>query len=239
MENRMTILADANTKMRTVLVVEDDPDARQLAATALGMDGFSVIEVGDALAALDALQGHHIDAVVLDLTLPGTHGLDLLAAIRRTSDVPVVIVSANEDVNTRIVGLRVGADDFLVKPVNPGEMTARISAVLRRAQPKVASYALNFGELAIDRDARQAFLRGELIDLAPKELDLLLFLASHPRRAFSRAQLLEEVWRSSTDWQQASTVTEHIRKLRAKLESDAARPRWISTVRNVGYRFDP
>jgi DNA-binding response OmpR family regulator len=227
------------TTTRTVLVVDDEADARALAAVALSIDGFSVVEAGDAQAALDALHGHHIDAIVLDLTLPGIHGLDLLATIRRTSDVPVVIVSGNTEVNTRIVGLRVGADDFLVKPVNPGEMSARISAVLRRSQPKLTNDPLSFGDLVIDRDARLAFLKTEIVDLAPREFDLLLFLSSHPRRAFSRAQLLEEVWRSSSEWQQASTVTEHIRKLRAKLESEAARPRWISTVRNVGYRFDP
>jgi DNA-binding response OmpR family regulator len=222
-----------------VLVVDDDADARHLATTVLQRDGYSTVEADCADRALDALRSRKIDLVILDLTLPGLPGLDLLATMRRHDDVPVLIISGNNDVNTRVVGLRVGADDFVVKPVLPAEISARVGALLRRSAPRVSSSIRQFGDLTIDGDAREVHLRGAPVELTPKEFELLYFLSSRPRRAFSRQELLESVWQSSSEWQQAATVTEHVRKLRAKIEDDPVNPRWLITVRNLGYRFDP
>ena len=224
---------------KTILVVDDDPDARRIARTILASEGYDVLEVDTAERALDTIRNRRVDLVILDLALPGTPGLELLATLRRHHDVPVLIISGNNDVNTRIVGLRVGADDFVVKPVAPGEISARVGALLRRSEPIRLAGTLEYDDIIIDRDARQVFVRGQRIDLAPKEFDLLQFLASTPRRAYSRQMLLEKVWQSSVEWQQQATVTEHIRKLRLKIEDNPAAPRWICTVRNMGYRFDP
>ena len=224
---------------KTILVVDDDPDARRIATTILASEGYGVIEADTAERALDAIRSRRVDLIILDLALPGTPGLELLATVRRHHDLPVLIISGNDDVNTRIVGLRVGADDFVVKPVAPGEISARVGALLRRSEPIRPAGTLEFDHIVIDSDARQVFVRGRRIDLAPKEFDLLQFLASTPRRAYSRQVLLERVWQSSPEWQQQATVTEHIRKLRTKIEDNPAAPRWISTVRNMGYRFDP
>ena len=224
---------------KTILVVDDDPDARRIARTILASEGYDVVEVETAERALDTIRNRRVDLVILDLALPGTPGLELLATLRRHHDLPVLIISGNTDVNTRIVGLRVGADDFVVKPVAPGEISARVGALLRRSEPIRLAGTLEYDDIIIDRDARQVFVRGQRIDLAPKEFDLLQFLASTPRRAYSRQMLLEKVWQSSVEWQQQATVTEHIRKLRMKIEDNPAAPRWICTVRNMGYRFDP
>jgi DNA-binding response OmpR family regulator len=205
----------------------------------LQRDGYSTVEADCADRALDALRSRKIDLVILDLTLPGLPGLDLLAMVRRHDDIPVLIISGNNDVNTRVVGLRVGADDFVVKPVLPAEISARVGALLRRSAPRASSSIRQFGDLTIDGDAREVFLRGARVELTPKEFELLSFLSTRPRRAFSRQELLESVWQSSSEWQQAATVTEHIRKLRAKIEDDPVNPRWLITVRNLGYRFDP
>jgi DNA-binding response OmpR family regulator len=240
-ERLLTELDTAETERRTktILVVDDDPDARRIATTILESEGYGVVEAETAERALDTIRTRRVDLVILDLALPGTPGLELLATLRRHHDVPVLIISGNNDVNTRIVGLRVGADDFVVKPVAPGEISARVGALLRRSEPLRLVGKLEFDDMLIDRDARQVFIRGRRIDLAPKEFDLLQFLASSPRRAYSRQMLLEKVWQSSAEWQQQATVTEHIRKLRTKIEDNPAAPRWICTVRNMGYRFDP
>jgi len=231
--------AETERPTKTVLVVDDDPDARRIATTILVSEGYGVLEAETAEHALDAIRSRRVHLVILDLALPGTPGLELLATLRRHHDVPVLIISGNDDVNTRIVGLRVGADDFIVKPVSPGEISARVGALLRRSAPVRLAGTLEFDDILIDRDARQVFIRGHRIDLTPKEFDLLQFLASSPRRAYSRQVLLEKVWQSSTEWQQQATVTEHIRKLRIKIEDNPAAPRWICTVRKMGYRFDP
>jgi DNA-binding response OmpR family regulator len=224
---------------RLALVVDDDADARMTAANAIAPAGYRVVEASDGEAALEALRVQPIDVVVLDLGLPGRNGLDVLLSLRQHSDVPVLIVSATTDPTTRVAAFRFGADDFLVKPIFPAELVARMSTVMRRTHGASRMQVFHFGDLRFDNEARELRRGDELIELTPKEYELLLFFVSNPRQVFSRAQILEKVWNSSAEWQQVSTVTEHVRKLRLKIEADATNPRWIQTIRNIGYRFDP
>ncbi|MEO8697925.1 MAG: response regulator transcription factor [Acidimicrobiales bacterium] len=224
---------------RIALVVDDDGDARSTAATAIAPAGYAVIEATDAEQALEIIRKQSVDVVILDLGLPGRNGLDLLLSLRQQSDVPVLIVSATNDPTTRVAAFRFGADDFLVKPIFPAELTARISTVMRRTHGASRVQVFRFGDLTFDTEARELRQGAELIELTPKEYELLFFFVTNPRQVFSRAQILERVWNSSAEWQQVSTVTEHVRKLRLKIEADATNPRWIQTIRNIGYRFDP
>jgi len=176
---------------------------------------------------------------VLDLSLPRVDGLDVLTRLRRTSAIPVIVVTGRGEESDRIVGLDAGADDYLVKPFSPGELAARVRSVLRRSGPEVPSDRLEFGPLHVDVTTREVRVSGAPVELTAKEFDLLVFLARSPRQVFSRAQLLKRVWGSATEWQDAATVTQHVHRLRHKLERDAAEPRWLRTVRGVGYRFEP
>jgi two-component system, OmpR family, phosphate regulon response regulator PhoB len=225
------------------LIVEDDQEMRLLLTTLLSADGYAVEAVAtssDALAAADA------DLVLIDIALGDEDGRDLLQELRRISDVPVVFLTGRGHEMDRIAGLKMGADDYVVKPFSPGELSARIDAVLRRARPKdgaitetAGKKGLEFGPLRIDPVAREVEVDNQLIDLTAKEFDLIAFLASSPRQVFSRQQLLQHVWSSSREWQDEATVTEHIRRVRRKIETDSERPQWITTVRGVGYRFEP
>jgi DNA-binding response OmpR family regulator len=225
----------------TILVVDDDDAVRTLLSRALGADGFNVQAVPDAHGARAALAAGDPDLVVLDLMLGSDDGLDVLASLRESSDVPVILLTGKGDEHDRILGLKLGADDYLVKPFSPGELAARITSVLRRtrraAPPRAAT--LEFGHLRIDVTTREVHLEGTVVDFTAKEFDLLAYLARSPRQVFSRDQLLAQVWESSSDWQDSATVTEHVRRIRRKIEADPDNPRWITTVRGVGYRFEP
>ena len=223
------------------LVVDDDAAARTLAGEALTRDGVTVVAASTAEEARTVLARHAVDVVVLDLGLPDESGLTLLTGIRETGSTPVVIVSGFADIEDRVVGLRLGADDYLTKPFSPSELAARVHSVLRRA---VASAPVNpvltFGDgLVIDVPAREVSRHGTVIDLRPREFDVLAHLAGHPRRVFSRDDLLRIVWNSSSEWQTPATVTEHVRKLRLAVEIDPNASVHVITVRGVGYRFDP
>jgi two-component system phosphate regulon response regulator PhoB len=150
----------------------------------------------------------------------------------------VIIATGQADVETAVIGLRLGADDLMVKPFQPALFAARVGAVLRRAGAVRDKETLEFGELRIDLTAREVSLERLPVDMPAREFDLLAFLATHPRQVFTRSQLLEQVWESSSEWQDEATVTEHIRKIRLRIEADPRNPRWISTVRRVGYRFN-
>jgi len=168
----------------------------------------------------------------------------VLRELRLISDVPTIFLTGRGLESERIAGLKMGADDYIVKPFALGEVLARIESVLRRsgvslAQNEIERPNLKFGELQINESTHEVRLAGELLDLTSKEFSLLAFLASSPRQVFSREQLLEHVWSSSSEWQNDATVTEHIRRLRSKIESDPDHPRWITTVRGFGYRFEP
>ncbi len=223
-----------------LLVVDDDPDVRRVLVRMLEEEGYTASEAEGGDQAKTALEVGAPELILLDLMLSGEDGFELLADIRRTSDVPVIILSAKMSESDRVLGLRLGADDYVVKPFSGPELSARVASVLRRyTHTPAGPTVMDFGDLMIDSVAREVRLRGELVDTTMKEFDLLAFLAASPRQVFSREQLLDHVWGSSSAWQDDGTVTEHIRRIRQKLRATAARDRWISTVRGVGYRFEP
>jgi DNA-binding response OmpR family regulator len=205
----------------------------------LEREGFRVQVAADGAPALDAIRAEPPDLVVLDLRLPGFDGFDVLAAVRKASDIPVVVVTGRGDEHDRVVGLEMGADDYVVKPFSTRELLARIRCVLRRALPRTDHHELVYDGMVIDPGSREIAVHGRLIPTTSREFELLYFLASSPRQVFSRAQLLRQVWNSSPEWQDGATVTEYIHRLRAKIEADPHRPRWITTVWGVGYRFEP
>jgi two-component system response regulator ResD len=225
--------------MATVLVVDDEPIVREVVVRYLERDGHNAVEAADAESARAALDLHLPSLVVLDLMLPGADGLELCREIRARSDMPVIMLTARAEEADRIVGLELGADDYVTKPFSPRELTARVRTVLRRAAPPAEhGTRLVFRELEIDGSTREVLVAGTPVHLTAKEFDLLLFLARHPRRVFSRRQLMDRVWGYEAALE-TGTVTVHIRRLREKIESEPGDPRWIETVWGVGYRFRP
>jgi DNA-binding response OmpR family regulator len=227
-----------------VLVFDDEPMVREVVSGYLQRDGIDVTQVGDGRAALDALAGQPFDLVILDIMLPLASGLDVLRAVRHHSAIPVILLSARGDEADRVAGLELGADDYVVKPFSSRELAARVRGLLRRSRPpgrdgEAPLAPLEFDGLCVDRAARAVAMDGRPVELTPKEFDLLAHLAAHPRQVFSRAQLLEQVWDSSIDYQDPATVTVHVRRIRQKIEPDPDAPRWITTVWGVGYRFEP
>jgi DNA-binding response OmpR family regulator len=223
-----------------ILVVDDEPMVREVVAAYLKREGFRVDEAATGAAALEQIQDAEPDLVVLDVMLPEIDGFSLLTELRRHSDIPVILLTARTEEPDRVLGLELGADDYVVKPFSPRELVARVRSVLRRSTPAPpAGKVMEFDGLVIDEKTREVRLNDELIETTPKEFDLIAFLSRSPRQVFSRGQLLEQVWDSSADWQDPSTVTVHVRRLRRKLERDPENPRWITTVWGVGYRFDP
>jgi two-component system response regulator ResD len=224
-----------------VLVVDDEVVVRDVLGRYLEREGFRVDTAADGEVALELVGRSHPDIVILDLMLPKVDGLEVLRRIREEADVPVVLLTAKGEEVDRVVGLEVGADDYVTKPFSPREVVARIRAVLRRADratPPGGRPTIAAGGLDIDRDRRVVRRRGEPLHLTRKEFDLLELLASHPGRTFTRAQLLDEVWDFAWDGD-SSTVTVHVRRLREKIEDDPSDPRHLVTVWGVGYRFEP
>jgi DNA-binding response OmpR family regulator len=222
-----------------ILVVDDDLDLVDVVRTALEREGFAVDDAGDGATALDKIADDSPELVVLDLGLPKVRGLDVLRQVRADNAVPVIVLSGQSDEADRIIGLELGADDYVVKPFSPRELVARVRSVLRRSRNPRRLEKLTFGELQLDLTTREVSVRGEHIELRRREFDLLAFLCESPRQVFTREQLLRNVWDSEPEWQGVGTVSEHVHRLRAKVEVDPARPRHIVTVRGVGYRFTP
>jgi len=223
---------------RRILVIDDEPMVRDVVASYLERDGYGV----DSAATGDdgrRLLANGPDLVVLDLMLPTLDGLSFLRDLRRTSEVPVIVLTARTDEADRIVGLEVGADDYVVKPFSPRELVARVGSVLRRTRPRADVARLEFDGVTIDTRSRTVTVHDRPVEFRAREFDLLVFLASSPRQVFSRGQLLGHVWQSSSEYSDVSTVTVHVRRIRQKIEDDLMQPRWIVTVRGVGYRFDP
>jgi DNA-binding response OmpR family regulator len=222
-----------------VLVVDDDPAARAAVSVGLRRDGFLTAEAGEAGRARLVITKNRPDLVILDLGLPDADGLDLLRDIRADDDIPIIVCSARAEELDRIIGLELGADDYVTKPFSPRELASRAKTVLRRSKVTAAPVAppLSFGPISIDPDAREVYRDGALVVTTAKEFDLLLHLAQAPRAIFSRLDLLREVWNSAPEWQSEATVTEHVRRLRLKIEEDATSPKYLTTVRGVGYRL--
>ena len=227
--------------MTTVLVVDDEPIVRDVVVRYLQRDGFDTLEAADGDAARTIIESGAPDLVVLDVMLPGTDGLALCRWIRTDSALPVIMVTARGEAADRIVGLELGADDYVTKPFSPRELAIRVRNVLKRAgSPPSAAAArtLSFDALTIDGKAREVALDGQLVRLTGKEFDLLFFLASNPREVFSRKQLMDRVWGYEAAFD-TGTVTVHIRRLRSKIERDPSQPRRLETLWGVGYRFVP
>jgi two-component system response regulator ResD len=225
--------------MPTVLVVDDEPLVRDVLIRYLQREGFDTLEAGDGDTARTLLATEDLQLVVLDLMLPGTDGLSLCRWIRSRSDLPVIMLTARGEPDDRIVGLEVGADDYVSKPFSARELVMRVKAVLRRTQPSPAPQeTLTLDGLVLNPVAREAHRDGEPVRLTVKEFDLLYFLASNPRQVFSRSQLMASVWgyEAALD---TGTLTVHMRRLRAKIERDPASPEHLETVWGVGYRFVP
>jgi two-component system response regulator ResD len=225
-----------------VLVVDDEPIVRDVLSRYLAKGGFAVETAEDGEQALAAFDASPPDLVLLDLMLPRLDGIEVFTRIRADHDTPVIMLTAKGEETDRVVGLEIGADDYVTKPFSPREVVARVRAVLRRsgagADGEPANPPLRFGDLEIDPRAREVRRGGDPVALTPKEFDLLLFLAHHPGVVFSRLDVLEELWDFAFDGD-PSTVTVHVRRLREKVERDPSRPRHLVTVWGAGYRFDP
>jgi DNA-binding response OmpR family regulator len=222
-----------------VLVVDDEPTIREVVARYLERAGYRASLAPDGPQAIAMCAGVCPDLVVLDIMLPGLDGLEVMQRLReRHGPAPaVILLTAKGEESDRIIGLRRGADDYIAKPFSPGELVARVQAVLRRTVPQGQVAApLEFEGICIDRTARTLTVNGEAVALTQREFDLLVFLASNPGQVFSRDQLMQLVWQCAY-YSDSSTVTVHIRRLRAKIEPDADSPRFIQTVWGVGYRF--
>jgi DNA-binding response OmpR family regulator len=225
--------------MTKVLVVDDEPTIREIVVGYLERDGFKTLEAADGNRARELLEREAPDLVVLDLMLPESDGLELCRWIRSRSRVPVIMLTARGEESDRIVGLELGADDYVTKPFSPRELAARVRTVLRRAEPgDAADERLSYDGLVIDSSTREVIRGNEPLRLTAREFDLLWFLASHPRRVFSREQLMQRVWGYSAALD-TGTVTVHVRRLREKIEDDPSHPRHLETVWGVGYRFAP
>jgi DNA-binding response OmpR family regulator len=223
--------------MKTVLVVDDEPIVREVVVRYLEREGYRTLEAGDGNAARDALARTPPDLVVLDVMLPGTDGLELCRWIRSTSRLPVIMLTARGEEADRIVGLELGADDYVTKPFSPRELAARVKSVLRRADGSDESVErLQFGDVELEQATREVRKAGIELRLTAREFDLLWFLASHPRRVFSRDQLMARVW-GYTAALDTGTVTVHVRRLREKIEDDPSKPKHLETVWGIGYRL--
>jgi two-component system response regulator ResD len=225
-----------------VLIVDDEPIVREVLARYLKRGGFGTVAAADGASAVAAFERDRPDLVILDLMLPRLDGLEVFRRIRAQASTPVIMLTAKGDETDRVVGLEIGADDYVVKPFSPREILARVTAVLRRSERSQAEdpaeRAIDLGWLRLDSRPREASADGVPLSLTPREFDLLHFLAIHPRAVFTRDQLLAEVWDLAFDGD-PSTVTVHVRRLREKIEADPSRPRRLITVWGRGYRLEP
>jgi len=220
---------------RRLLIAETDPVTRRLLGHRLNRQGFDVVELAEPWSVADKVSVESPDLVLLEIS--ANEGFEVLERLRPLTPAAVIGMLSPGLNGDEVTALDRGADDCVSRPIRSHELDARIHAVLRRTT--AAGRRLSYDDLDIDLPARTVRLRGRTVDLTAREFDLLAFLASHPNEVFSRDQLLTTVWRSSPEWQQRDTVTEHVHRLRARLEDKPARPRWILTARGAGYRFVP
>jgi DNA-binding response OmpR family regulator len=219
-----------------VLVVDDDPVFRALATAVLSKEGHTVVAVSDANAALDSVVAQPPDLIVLDIELPGMSGLELLTRLRVRTNAPFIIVSSHEAETERVLAFDLGADDYVVKPILHREFAARVRTSMRRARAS-AGGILRFEGLEIRLAAREVIVRGEPVAMTRREFDLLAYLATRAGQVVSRQQLLNDIWDLPGQFTDSATLTEHIRRVRKKIELDPTDPRYIRGVRNVGYSF--
>lgn len=223
----------------TILVVDDERKIRDLVRSYLEADGYSVVTADTGQGALELAMRVHPDVIVLDLMLPDLSGEEVTRSLRETSDVPILMLTAKAAEDDRVTGLRLGADDYLVKPFSPRELAARIEAILRRtrgARPESGELSFDDGRLILDRDGREVRLSGEPAQLTRSEFDLLLALASRPGRVFSRFELVTRV--QGFDYEgYERTIDAHVKNLRRKLGDDPRAPRYVVTVTGVGYKL--
>jgi len=229
---------------QTILVTDDEPTVREVVRRYLERDGFRVLEAVDGPGALALVHDEPVDLIVLDLMLPGIDGLEITRQLREATsggeDLPIIMLTAKTSEAERIEGLEIGADDYVTKPFSPGELVARVRAVLRRTGPAPTlkgEKPLTLDNLHIDPGTREVLVDGGKVELTAKEFDLLWFLARHPRQVFSRSQLLDQVW-GYEYYGDPSTVTVHVRRLREKIEANPSQPQKILTVWGVGYKFE-
>ena len=225
-----------------ILIVEDDATLSEVVARYLEREGFSVATVPDGRQGLEAALTDLPDLMVLDIMLPGLDGLEVCRRVRETAPIPIIMLTALGEETDRVMGLELGADDYVTKPFSPRELTARVKSVLRRARGASSNgttdhLPLEAGHLRVDVDSREVSLRGRPVSLTSREFELLVHLMRNPRRVLTREELFEAVWGYTIG--DTSTVTVHVRRIREKIEADPADPQMIKTVWGVGYRFDP
>lgn len=234
--------------LKKALIVDDDPHISELLRLYFEKDGFDVVSSYDGLVAVEQFSMTEPDIVILDLMLPGKDGYDVLRDIRRHSNVPVIMLTARGDTLDKVVGLELGADDYVQKPFEPKELMARVKAVMRRSEPAVdvlkpqapagGSEWVEYTGIRIDKSRYSVTAGGQNLEMPPKELELLFFLASHPNRVFTREQLLENIW-GFDFFGESRTVDVHIKRIREKIEDTGDHPDWqIKTVWGVGYKFE-
>lgn len=221
----------------TVLVVDDEEDITTLMCDFLEAEGYRVLTASTGREALETLDAETVDCVLLDVMMPGISGFDVLRQVRQQSEVPVLFLSARQEDSDKIRGLGLGGDDYIVKSTTPGEIVARVKAVLRRTRRGDASpeALLDFGDLKVDLRAREVWIRGDLVSLTAREFELLQMFTEHPRQVLTRDTLFENLWGPFGD---RHSLTVHIGRLREKIESDPSNPTYIITVWGVGYRFE-
>lgn len=230
---------DTGSEARRILLVEDEKNIRDAVAAYLERAGYWVTPAADGQEAVDAFSLHQFDLVILDLMLPRLPGEKVCRIIRDTSDVPIIMLTARGEVEDRIVGLELGADDYLIKPFSPRELVARVRALLRRAHidSEPQREVLDFGGLTIDLNGHKVLVNDEEVDLTASEFKLLTTLSRYPGRVYSRMELVEKVLGYDFEGYER-TIDSHVKNLRAKIGDDPRNPRWIYTVHGVGYRFE-
>ncbi|MBM3472945.1 MAG: response regulator transcription factor [Armatimonadetes bacterium] len=225
--------------MSAVLIVDDDPSVREVLVLYLTQAGFEVREAEDGHGAVQAMNAQPADLVLLDIMLPGLDGYEVYRTLRERSDVPIIFLTARDEDVDRILGLELGADDYITKPFNPREVTARVKAVLRRVSPAARSRApLHFERLTLNPETRECIVAGEPAELTAREFDILWLLASRPRVVFERPKIMELVWGQAEDYADYRTIDTHVKRVRRKLR-EGGTDCTIETVWGVGYRFTP
>jgi DNA-binding response OmpR family regulator len=229
-------MKEGKDRVETVLLVDDEEEIIELMKDFLEAEGYNVLTASNGLEALSILEKQAVHCVLLDIMMPNQSGFTTCKKIREISDVPILFLTAVQDDTDKIRGLNIGADDYIVKSATPGEIVARIKAVLRRSRSRENNNTLNYGNLKINIYTREVFVNGRRVNLTPKEFELLQFLAEHPRQVFSHDQLYQKVW--GNELIDEHTIRVFIARLREKIEENPSKPQWIHTVWGVGYKFE-